>query len=193
MSDIVELLRPQIPAELPLTLAPTDQPTITLITAMSLDRTIGVNGKLPWRLSTDLARFKAATMGKPVIIGRKTFEDIGRPLPGRSLIVLTRNPPASAADGVRYAPSIEEALSQAKDAATGLQTSEIFVAGGAEIYRQMLPMARRIFLTVVDAHIQGDTRFPDFSFDDWTEAGRQVVPAGAKDEYKTTVIDLRRL
>ena len=193
MSDIVELLRPQISAELPLAFVPPGEPTISLIAAMSLDRTIGIGGKLPWRLSTDLSRFKAATMGKPVIVGRKTFDDIGRPLPGRTLIVLTRNPPTTCPDGVLYARSLDEALSQARSAAAALNTNEIFVAGGAEIYSQTLPMARRIFLTVVDAHIQGDARFPDFGMDEWTEAGRKVVPAGPKDEYKTTLIDLRRL
>jgi dihydrofolate reductase len=195
MSDIIEFMtQPFLVAPLSgrSRIHDASSPTISLIAAMSLDRTIGRDGKLPWRLSTDLARFKAATMGKPVIVGRKTFDDIGRPLPGRTLIVLTHNPPQAALAGVRFVPSMAEAVSQARAAAQELGAEEIFVAGGAEIYHLALPLARRILLTVVDAHIQGDARFPDFAMDTWTEAGRQVIPAGPKDEYKTTVIDLRR-
>lgn len=192
MSDIVELLSPHASAESPPARGSAGEPTISLIAAMSLDRTIGRDGELPWRLSADLAQFKAATMGKPVIVGRKTYDNIGRPLPGRALIVMTRSPSASCAPGVRYVRSIEEALTEAKTAALKLKTDEIFVAGGAEVYHQTLPMARRILLTVVDAHIQGEARFPDFGMDEWTEADRKIVPAGPKDDYKTTVIDLRR-
>jgi dihydrofolate reductase len=194
MSDIIELMtRPSLVVPLSGSgIQNAGTPTISLIAAMSLDRTIGRDGKLPWRLSTDLARFKAATTGKPVIVGRKTWDDIGRPLPGRTLIVLTRNPPPAAPAGVQFVHAMAEAMSQASLAAKELESEEIFVAGGAEIYGLALPLARRILLTVVDVHIQGDARFPDFAMDRWTEAGRRVVPAGPKDEYKTTVIDLRR-
>ncbi|MGY3581350.1 dihydrofolate reductase [Bradyrhizobium sp. USDA 4341] len=191
MSDIVELTVRPTPL-IPPRRSADDAPAVSLIAAMSLDRTIGRDGKLPWRLSTDLARFKAATMGKPVIVGRKTYDDIGRPLPGRMLIVLTRTPPTSSPNGVRYVRSMDDAMSQARLVAEELGAEEIFIAGGAEIYRQALPLARRILLTVVDAHIHGDARFPDFSMDTWSEVGRQIVPAGQKDEYKTTVLDLRR-
>lgn len=192
MTDIIELTKRPAQAILPCRRSASGEPIVSLIAAMSLDRTIGLDGKLPWRLSTDLARFKAATMGKPVIVGRKTFDDIGRPLPGRELIVVSHSPLSSAPKGVRYAGSIEDAMSQALGVATMLGSDEIFVAGGAEIYRQMMPIAGRILLTVVDTRIKGDARFPDFVMDVWTEVGRQIIPAGPNDQYKTTVLDLRR-
>jgi dihydrofolate reductase len=128
---------------------------------MSENRVIGRQGALPWRLSADLRRFKRLTMGHHLIMGRKTFESIGRPLPGRTSIVLTRQN-AYHAGGVLTAAGLPEALRLAAG------DDEVFIIGGAQIYEIALPRAERIYLTDVHAQVQGDTVFPDFSEDEWS-------------------------
>jgi dihydrofolate reductase len=127
---------------------------ISLIAAMDLDRAIGRENRLPWHLPKDLARFRDLTMGYPVLMGRKTYESIGHPLPGRTNIVITRQE-AFSADGVVVVHDLEAAFAACGDA------DEAFVLGGAEIFREAMPLADRIHLTVVQAHIQGDTFFPE--------------------------------
>jgi len=134
--------------------------TISIIAALASNNVIGRGNQLPWHLSADLKRFKALTMGHHLIMGRKTFESIGRPLPGRTTIVATRRSDVSAPDVV-VAPSLDAAL----DLARG--DGEIFIAGGADIYEQMIHRADRMYLTRVHADIEGDAVFPDF--DDVTE------------------------
>ena len=137
---------------------------LNLIVALDKAGVIGVDGRLPWKLSNDLKRVKQLTLGYPVIMGRKTFESIGKALPARQNIVLTRNIGFSAR-GVDLFCSLEHAL----EAVAGGQNEEIFIIGGAEIYAEAMTKANRIYLTEVEASVDGDTYFPDLSIDDWVE------------------------
>lgn len=139
--------------------------TVTIIAAMAVNRVIGKEGGLPWHLPDDLARFRAITLGHPVIMGRKTFESIGRPLPGRLTIILTRRQ-GYAPEGVAVARSLDEALALAGSA------DEVFICGGGELYREALPLADRIHLTVVHRPFEGDTTFPEIPAD-FVETARE--------------------
>lgn len=163
---------------------------VAVIVAMSTNRVIGRDGKLPWRLASDLKRFREATWGKPVIVGRRTFEEIGRPLPGRTIIVLSSSAPQVA--GVLHARSFTEAMALASDAAADLGASEIMVAGGSAVYREAMPYASRLLLTVVETSIEGDAFFPDVDLDLWYEHSNRCFPAGPQDEFPTVVFDYRR-
>ena len=132
---------------------------VSLIVAMTERGVIGRDGQLPWHLSADLRRFKRITMGHSIVMGRKTYESIGRPLPGRTSIVISRQQDFRC-DGVKVAPSLDEALRLA----TG---EEVFIIGGAEIYQLALPLARRIHLTRVRANIDGDVFFPKIDWSQW--------------------------
>lgn len=127
---------------------------VTIIAAMAENRVIGKDGVMPWHIPDDLARFKSITMGHPVIMGRKTFESLGRPLPGRQNIVLTRRE-GYAPEGVTVARTLEEALELAGVA------REVFICGGGEVYREALPLAGRILLTVIHGAYGGDAVFPE--------------------------------
>lgn len=147
---------------------------ITLVVARARNGVIGNKGALPWHLPADLKRFKAITIGKPVVMGRKTFESIGRPLPGRQNIVLTRQAGWTAA-GVTVVPNLAEAI-----AAAGLDPrvrGHIMIIGGAEIYALALPIATRVELTEVDAAPEGDTILPPFDPVRWAEVARETHPA----------------
>lgn len=147
---------------------------ITIVVARARNGVIGNNGALPWHLPADLKRFKAITVGKPVVMGRKTFESIGKPLPGRQNIVLTRDP-AWRADGVTVVPNLAEAV-----AAAGLDPrvrGDVMIIGGADIYALALPIATRIELTEVDAAPHGDTVMPPFDPARWREVARVAHPA----------------
>ncbi|MBW7933463.1 MAG: dihydrofolate reductase [Gemmatimonadaceae bacterium] len=154
----------------------TYRPDIVLVVARADNRVIGKDGAMPWHLSEDLKRFKRITVGKPVIMGRKTFESIGKPLPGRHNIVLTRQP-GWRAEGVTVVPNLAEAI-----AAAGLdprtRADAIMVVGGAEIYAQALPFATRIELTEIHAAPEGDTYFPQLDPARWRETFREAHPAG---------------
>ena len=139
---------------------------VTLIAALGRNGVIGADGTMPWHLPEDLRHFKATTMGHPLVMGRRTFDSIGRPLPGRRTIVITRNPQWHHA-GVESAHSFAEALALAGP------SDEVFVAGGGEIYAQALPYAHRLVLTEVDAEPEGDTHFPDWDRADWSESARE--------------------
>jgi dihydrofolate reductase len=132
----------------------------SIIAAVAQNRVIGRSGKIPWHLPEDTAYFKRTTMGHALIMGRRTLEAIGKPLPGRGNIVLTRNP-AYSRQGVIVAHSAEEALERSRGAA------EIFVIGGAEIYALFFPMADRLYITHIDADIKGDELFPAFQAGEW--------------------------
>jgi len=142
---------------------------ISLIAAHSANRVIGLDNGLPWRLPPDTRRFKRLTVGHTMIMGRKTFDSIGRPLPGRINIVVTRDAGWSA-PGVLVAHSVDEALEMAGDC-------EIFVAGGAEIYRQTLDRADRLQITRIDRDFEGDTFFPEIDPADWRLVSREDHPA----------------
>ncbi|RNC72712.1 MAG: dihydrofolate reductase [Desulfuromonadales bacterium] len=138
---------------------------ITLIAAMDENRVIGKDGSMPWHLPDDLARFRAITLGHPVIMGRKTFASIGRPLPGRLNIVLTRQE-GYAPDGVVVARTLAEALTLAGAA------GEVFICGGGQVYRAAMPLAHRVLLTVVQGAFPGDTTFPELPVD-FVETARE--------------------
>ncbi|MDR3393250.1 MAG: type 3 dihydrofolate reductase [Sulfuriferula sp.] len=141
------------------------RPIISLIAAMAKNRVIGIRNTLPWQLPADLQYFKKLTLGHPVIMGRKTFESIGRPLPGRLNIIISRNA-YQAPDGSKVADSIASAIALCAD------YDEVFFIGGEELYRQALPQADRLYLTEIDAEIEGDAWFPEFSHTDWAETRR---------------------
>lgn len=132
---------------------------ISLIVAMSQNRVIGRDNQLPWKLSADLKRFKALTMGHALIMGRKTYDSIGRPLPGRTNIVVTRNP-SLAIPGVTVVHGLREAMAQASG-------DEVFVIGGEQIFKETLPRADSIYLTVIEADYEGDTFFPPLADNVW--------------------------
>ncbi len=138
--------------------------TVSLIAAVAKNRVIGRSGKIPWRLPADMAYFKRVTMGRALIMGRKTLEAIGRPLPGRTNIVLTRNA-AYARPGVIVARSAGEALEKAR-AADGAD-AEVFVIGGAEVYALFFDSADRLYITEIDAEFQGDELFPEIDECEW--------------------------
>ena len=139
---------------------------ISLIAAMDRNNVIGKGNKLPWKLSADLKRFKELTLGKPVIMGRKTFESIGKPLPNRINIVITRDKNYKA-NGCIAANSAEEALK----AASGNQ--EVMVIGGEQVFKEFLPMAGKMYLTFIDENFEGDAYFPEYNKTEWKEARRE--------------------
>lgn len=141
--------------------------SVVIVAAIGRNGVIGVDGGLPWRIPEDLARFKEMTMGHALVMGRATFESIGRPLPGRSNIVLTRRPDWSH-EGVDTARSLEEALDIARE-----RGQDVYIAGGADVYEQALPIADSMELTEVDAAPDGDTFFPDVDWSLWFATARQ--------------------
>lgn len=162
------------------------KPRVSIIAAIAANGVIGSGNALPWRLPEDLKRFKALTLGHPVIMGRKTFESIGRPLPGRRNIVVSRNP-AFAADGCEAAGSLAAALASC----TGT-TDEAFVIGGAQIYADALPLADRLYLTEIRMDYPGDARFPAFDRSLWHEAGRERHQSESGIGFEFAVYDRRR-
>jgi dihydrofolate reductase len=164
---------------------------LAIVVAMAENGVIGRENRLIWRLKTDLRRFRELTVGKPLIIGRKTHESIGRPLPGRETIVLTRDR-TFAADGVHVAHAWDEAVSQAKRLAERMRAAEIAVGGGAEIYKLALPQTQRIYLTLVHAEPEGEAVFPSFERAAFQETRRKAFAKGPDDEYPFTFIDLER-
>jgi dihydrofolate reductase len=154
---------------------------VSIIAAMDRKRGIGFDNKLPWRLSADLKRFRELTMGHHIIVGRKTFESIGRPLPGRRMIVVTRDS-AYKAEGCDIANSVEDAINLAGERGE----SEVFICGGAEIYAQSIGIADRLYLTFVDAEVAADTFFPEFDELEWSERESFYQPADEKNQYSFT-------
>jgi len=151
---------------------------ISIIAAMDRKRGIGVDNKLPWRLSADLKRFRELTTGHHIIVGRKTFESIGRPLPGRRMIVVTRDVNYKA-DGCDVAHSVEDAINLARERGE----SEVFICGGAMIYAQTIGGADRMYLTFVDAKVAADTFFPEFDEREWSERESFYQPADERNQY----------
>lgn len=142
---------------------------ISLIVAMGENRVIGADNRMPWHLPADLKRFRQITMGKPMLMGRKTYESIGRPLPGRKNIILTSNPDYHA-PGCVVVHSLEQAF-QAADA------EELMVIGGSALYRECLPVAERLYLTQIHREFAGDTFFPEFDRAAWREVAREAIEA----------------
>lgn len=152
--------------------------------AVAENGVIGRDGGMPWRLSSDLRRFKAATMGKPVVMGRKTWEGLGRPLPGRPNLVVTRDA-AYRAEGAEVAASLDAALARARVLAGEMGVDEICVIGGGEIYRQALPLADALHVTHVLAAPEGDAHFPAIDKATWRPVHAEDVPAGDRDSEAT--------
>lgn len=163
---------------------------LALIVAYSKNRVIGKDGKMPWHLSEDLKFFKRTTMDKPIIMGRKTFQSIGKALPGRTNIVVTRDASFEAED-VIVVPSLDEARHVAVDIAHMQGADEIMVIGGAEIYGQTLPFADRLYVTEIDAEIEGDAFFP-VPEGKWAESERSKPILDEKSGYKFTFVTLDR-
>jgi dihydrofolate reductase len=152
--------------------------TISIVAAVAANGVIGRDNAVPWRLSTDLKRLKSLTMGHHIIMGRKTFESLPQPLPGRTNIVITRDPAYRPPDGVLVAETVDRALDLARDDA------EVFILGGAQIYAQSLHRADRMYITEVHADVEGDTTFPEFDqVVEWRLADREDYEADAKNEY----------
>jgi dihydrofolate reductase len=163
----------------------------TIVVAVSRNGIIGSDGGMPWRLSTDLKRFKALTLGKPVIMGRKTFQTIGKPLLGRPNVVITRDKGFSV-EGVRTAHSLDEAIEIAATLVDGDGTPEICIIGGGEIYRQSLEMADRLYVTHVEKEVEGDTSFPAIDPALWEVLSELDIPAGEKDSFPTRFVTYDR-
>ena len=153
---------------------------IAIIAAVAANGVIGNGNAIPWRLPSDFAHFKRMTVGKPLIMGRRTFESIGRPLPGRTNIVVTRQE-GYHPDGVIVVPSLEEALDRAQEIAQADRANEVMVGGGAEIYAQALPIADRLYITQVGANPDGDAYFPTVDMQQWRESGVISVPPNPND------------
>lgn len=164
---------------------------IVLLAAVAENGVIGANGGMPWRLKSDLARLKAMTLGKPVVMGRKTFASIGKPLPGRTNIVVTRDPDFCAA-GVVVTHSFTDAKAIATGDALRRFATEIAVIGGAEIYAQWMDSASRLEITEVHARPDGDTRFPPIDPAAWEEVARVRNPAGLQDSADFSYVTYRR-
>ncbi|MGB9130469.1 MAG: dihydrofolate reductase [Thiobacillus sp.] len=150
------------------------KPRISVIAALAKNRVIGIENRLPWRLPEDLAHFKALTLNHPILMGRKTFESLGRPLPGRTNIVITRNPDYKP-EGCLVAASISAAIALCTDA------DEIFFIGGADLYAQAIPLADRLYLTEVDVEAAGDAWFPDYDRSAFREVSREPHTGGKGD------------
>ena len=149
---------------------------VSMIVAMAEGRVIGLNGSMPWHLPADFAYFKKSTMGCPIIMGRKTFDSIGKPLPGRQNIVLTHSSDLVIA-GCDVVTSLEEALALVD------KEQEVFIIGGQQLYEQALPIANRLYLTHIQATLEGDTRFPDYSNYSWKQIRHEVFSSDEKNMY----------
>lgn len=164
--------------------SPPDTPPLVIVVAMAQNGVIGLDGDMPWQIPSDLKRYRRLTMNKPMIMGRKTLESIGRVLDGRDTIVLTRAA-AIPFDGARVARSPQEALSLAQACARTRDADQIVIAGGAEIYRLFLPSVVRLYVTRIEARPQGDTRFPPIDPTIWRLSRDEPCEAGPKDSAAT--------
>ncbi|WP_455478963.1 dihydrofolate reductase [Bartonella sp. B23] len=164
---------------------------VCLIAAVAKNGVIGREGAMPWHLSTDLQRFKALTFGKPVIMGRKTWDSLGRLLPGRTNIVITRNR-AFTAEGVVIVYSLSQACAVAKKVASQNGADAVFIIGGGEIFQQGLNIADKIFLTEILDSIEGDSFFPVLDKEKWIIVQTQYIPEGEKDSHPTRFVVYER-
>lgn len=159
---------------------------ISLIVAMSANRVIGRDNKMPWHLSADLKRFRAITMNAPILMGRKTFESIGRPLDGRTNLILSKNDHYQP-QGCHVFQSLETALEAAKN-----YGDELFVIGGATLYEMTLPLAQRLHLTKIQAEFEGDTFFPEFDWNDWNEVACEKITNDEKVSFAYQFLTLEK-
>ncbi len=164
---------------------------LAIIVAQAENRTIGINNQLPWHLPEDLKYFKQVTMAKPIIMGRKTYESIGRPLPGRTNIVISRDR-SYQRDGIRVVQSLAAARELAENICVIEGQDEAMVIGGSQIYGQALAVCDRLYLTQVHADVDGDAQFPDFDMDEWQELGRETFASDERNPYNYSFIVLDR-
>ena len=169
---------------------------ITLVAAIARNGALGYRNAIPWRAPSDLKRFKQITYGRPLVMGRKTYESIGRPLPGRETIVVTRDagfagdaPP----DHLHVAGDFEQALALGDKLGRAMHSADIILAGGAELYRQGLPLSRFLRLTLVDCDPAADVFFPEVDWTQWRELRREKAPRGEKDDVDLEYVDYERL
>lgn len=167
------------------------EPLIALVVARAENGAIGIGGELPWRLSTDLKQFRKVTLGKPIIMGRRTFQSLPRVLDHRLNIVLSRDP-GLVAPGAIVVGSLEEGLAHARRAAKEAGVDEIMVIGGDELFRAVMPLAKRIYLTEVHATPDADTWFKDFNLKDWRELSRERYEPGPNDKFPFSFVLLER-
>ena len=161
---------------------------VSLIVAVSRNGVIGIDNQLPWHLPEDLKYFKSVTMGKPIIMGRKTFDSIGRPLPGRTNIVITRDS-SWQAEGVEVAQTLPQAMTLGQLACAQAGVDEAMVIGGEQIYRMTLPAADRLYLTEVQAEVEGDAFFPEFDAKDWHQVSEQLPEVTDTHPYRFVVLE----
>ncbi|RFB16869.1 dihydrofolate reductase [Bacillus sp. HNG] len=155
---------------------------ISLLLAMDKNQLIGKDNDLPWRLPADLAYFKRVTMGHPIIMGRKTYDSIGRPLPGRENIIVTRDT-SYKAEGCKVIHSIDEIVKMSEET-----EQELFVIGGAEIFKEILPYSDRLYITVIDEEFEGDTYFPAFDKAEWQVISKEKGIKDEKNPYEYTFL-----
>ena len=167
-------------------------PAIALVVAMGRNRAIGRDGDLPWRLRSDMKFFRDVTMGKPIVMGRRTFESLPRVLDGRLNVVMTRDPDFSVPDVVAV-PGLDAALEAAGAWAAEQGAGEIAIIGGEGVFAEVLPQADRIYLTEVQASPEADTWFPELDPDQWREVSREAFEAGPKDDHDFSIVILERV
>ena len=165
---------------------------IVLVVAVAENGVIGRNGQLPWRIPSDLKHFKAVTMGKPMVMGRKTYESIGKPLPGRTSIVLTHDTNWRA-DGVIVGHSLKEVLNLASADARRTGANEIAIIGGSTLFKELLPVTDKIEFSIVHANPEGDVFFPAYDKNAFNETRREGPIRGEKDEYAYSIVTLERV
>ena len=159
--------------------------SITLIAAMGKNRAIGMDGRMPWHIPAELQHFKKATMGKTIVMGRKTWQAIGRPLPGRQNIVVSRNPGFHAED-VELATSLEEAVAMS-------ESDEVMIIGGGQLYALALPLAKRMVLTLIDIEPEADTLFPEWDQQKWSQTSEKLYPIDDNNKLAYRIIELSHI
>ena len=158
---------------------------ISIIAAMGKNKVIGKNNSLPWKLPADMKHFKELTAGKPIIMGRKTFESLGKPLPKRTNIIITRDQNYKA-EGCIVVHSIEEALKAAE------KHEEVMIIGGSQIYKEFLPRANKMYLTLIDVDFEGDAYFPEYKIEEWEETAYEQHERGKDNQHNYTFMTLER-
>ena len=161
------------------------QKNITLIAAMGKNRAIGLDGRMPWHLPAELQHFKRATMGKAIVMGRKTWESIGRPLPGRQNIVISRNPEFTA-EGADVCDSLDNAIDIS-------ETDEIMIIGGGQLYAAAMPLATGMILTLIDIEPEADTWFPEWDEGQWQETSEENYPVDDNNKLAYRIVEFKRI
>ncbi len=161
---------------------------IALIVAASQNHVIGLDNQLPWHLPEDLQYFKAVTMGKPILMGRKTYDSIGRPLPGRVNIVLTRDTNWTA-QGVEVVNNLDAAIAASEKACKAADVDELMIIGGEQIYRKFLPVANKLYLTKVEAEVEGDAYFPVIDSNQWRQVAEKIPEKVGNYSYRFVILE----